>query len=275
MVKYNVEGGLDFYSELYGGLDIAETDEATNGVCLISNEKLTEHHVKMKCGHAFNYEPLYKDLVNHKTKFNSMESTSGSLGKNEIRCPYCRTKQADVLPYYADLGLKLVEGVNSSYVPPQPCYFAWENADYDANHPDDCVNPKMIKCNHVGFKVLIKGTNKGTNEDTPEFVFYCAKHNKQILSKQAKELKDKQKQEKEAIRLKEKEAKLAAKVASKANNENVVIASNISIPIEHNPFLCMEILKSGDRKGLQCSVHKDTDRDRCKRHYNLAIKKNL
>ena len=280
MTKYNIEGGLDFYSELYGSLE--ETDCEDEKVCLITNEPLVDRHVKMNCGHTFNYEPLYKDLVNHLTKFNNMEGSTGVLGKNEIRCPYCRAKQKGVLPYFPELGLKRVEGVNTASIPPQICSFVWDNEDFDKEFPENFVNPKTIKCMHIG-SILIKD---GAND-----LFYCAKHNKFLLTKQSKALKEQQKQEKLANKLKQKEekslAKASAKLVAKADKalakanaetmsgENDVIATNISIPIEYDPHLCMELLKTGDRKGQQCTLHKVNGQDMCRRHYNLMIEKNL
>ena len=41
-----------------------------------------------------------------------MESSAGHLKMNEIRCPYCRKKQIGVLPYYEELNLEKVCGVN-------------------------------------------------------------------------------------------------------------------------------------------------------------------
>ena len=270
MTKYNIEGGLDFYSELYGSLE--QTDCEGEKVCLITNNQLSDRHVKMNCGHSFNYEPLYKDLVNHLTKFNNMEGSTGVLGKNEIRCPYCRSKQKGVLPYYPELGLKRVEGVNTACVPPQLCCFVWDNENFDEEHPENFVNPKTIKCTHIGSKIM----NDGEKD-----VFYCVKHNKHILNQQAKALKEKQKQDKLDAKLKEKQDKAAAKAVAEANKalakanaytkslakpENVIIASQ---------SWCVEILKSGDRKGHQCSFSKMDGHDQCKRHYNLLVKKNL
>ena len=94
MTKYIVD--IDFYKELQ---DENNTDEYED-CCLISNNKLIDRFVTMECGHKFNYIPLYKDLVNHKTKFNNMESSVGTLKSDEIRCPYCRIKQTGILPYY-------------------------------------------------------------------------------------------------------------------------------------------------------------------------------
>jgi hypothetical protein len=288
MTKYNIEGGLDFYSELYGGLDIPESDGQHENICLITNKPLIDLHVKMNCGHTFNYEPLYKDLVNHKMKFNNMEGSTGMLGKNEIRCPYCRAKQKEILPYYPQLGLIRVEGINTASIPPQKCSFVWDNKDYDEKYPEDFINPKTIKCTHIGSNVINDGV---------EDILYCAKHNKYVLTQQAKALKEKEKQEKIAIKLKLKEdaalTKASAKIVAKADKalakanadakgfiegvtgENAVIATNISIPIEFDPYLCVEILKTGDRKGQQCSIHMIPGKDRCRRHYNLLVKNNL
>ena len=121
MKKYNIEGGIDFFAELYKSLDVEEsitTNDNENNLCLITNQPLIDKYVTMLCGHKFNYLPLYKDLVNHKKKFNLMEATSGHLNHNEIRCPYCRKKQVGVLPYYDELELAKISGVNwicSSY----------------------------------------------------------------------------------------------------------------------------------------------------------------
>ena len=96
MPKYIVEGAIDFFSELYKSLD--EEEDTNDNVCLITNAPLTANFVQLQCGHKFNYLPLYKDIYNHKKNFNYLESSSGKLGKNEIRCPYCRKKQNEVLP---------------------------------------------------------------------------------------------------------------------------------------------------------------------------------
>jgi hypothetical protein len=276
MPKYNIEGEIDFYSELYGSLE--QTDCEDENVCLITNEPLIDLHVKMNCGHSFNYEPLYKDLVNHLTKFNNMEGSTGVLGKNEIRCPYCRSKQKGVLPYYPELGLKRVEGVNTACVPPQICSFIWDNENFDEEHPENFVNPKTIKCTHIGSKIM----NDGEKD-----VFYCVKHNKHILNQQAKALKEKQKQDKLDAKLKEKQDKAAAKAVAAADKalanaykKSLAKSQNVVESIfenggAKNESLCVEILKSGDRKGHQCSFSKMDGHDQCKRHYNLLVKKNL
>ena len=111
MSNYIIEDGFDFYKELYDSLDNSGNSIKENGsFCLITNEPLTEHFVELECKHTFNYIPLFKDLVNHKTKFSSLESHR--LRSNEIRCPYCRTKQYSLLPYIEELNLPKQHGVN-------------------------------------------------------------------------------------------------------------------------------------------------------------------
>ena len=154
MNKYIIEGGLDFYEELYKSLDIEETNEKTEedkNLCLISNQLLTENYVQLNCGHKFNYIPLFLDLKNHKQKFNGMEGSSSKLAIDEIRCPYCRTKQKGVLPYYEELGLKKINGVNdinpftsnkSSSYTYKTCEFISLNTLYDpsGNNPTEFDN---------------------------------------------------------------------------------------------------------------------------------------
>ena len=75
MKKYVVEGGIDFFAELYKSLDDEENNHKTdedNNICLITNKPLTDKFVEMNCGHKFNYLPLYNDLLNHKNKFHKI-----------------------------------------------------------------------------------------------------------------------------------------------------------------------------------------------------------
>ena len=119
--NYIIEGNISFYDELYKSLD--DSDDEKDNVCQISGESLTEQSVTMECGHKFNYIPLYKEIYNQKYIFNTY--TIESLNnKNKqkfqienkqyyIKCPYCRDIQFTILPYYEELGLSKVYGLNS------------------------------------------------------------------------------------------------------------------------------------------------------------------
>jgi hypothetical protein len=233
MNKYIIEGGIDFYEELYKSLDIEETNEKTeedDNLCLITNELLTDNYVKLNCGHKFNYIPLYYDIKNHKQKFNGLESTSSRLALDEIRCPYCRTKQTGVLPYYEDLNLAKINGVNynsshsSSYCSYlKKCSFKELNPNYDPSgnnpvetHPLNIGNYKFSIClSQCSFNSLVDGNN------------YCWKHKKAMNKKAKDEAKLKEKEEKkkakEEAKLKEKEenkkAKDEAKLKEKEENK--------------------------------------------------------
>ena len=206
MNKYILEGGFDFYKELLND-DQADVDH--DDKCLITNTPLVDKHVTMKCGHKFNYIPLYYDILNHKTKFNGMESVGSSLKANEIRCPYCRSKQTGVLPCYEELALEKVNGVNIyiPYVPPIiiKCQYLSSNEFFDPELPEDDLNFKHTTCSSVASK--IGGNNYGDAN------WYCYYHKKIVISQHKTYLKYKVKAEKAA--------KLEAKEKAKLESEQM------------------------------------------------------
>jgi hypothetical protein len=202
MVKYNIEGGIDFYAELYKSLD-EENDDNDNNVCLITNQPLTDKHIIMNCGHKFNYVPIYKDLVNHKLKFNSMERSNDKLTKNQIRCPYCRNKQYNLLPYYEELGLEKVNGVNvydttvkesNNNEPHKKCMFKYINNNYDPSKPESDTNNKYLtntKCWHYGSKIQIYDyLNPSQFITYGDTNYYCYIHKPIIIKKYKTELEN-------------------------------------------------------------------------------------
>jgi len=226
MTKYNIEGGIDFYSELYKSLDIEENENKTeddSNLCLISNQPLNEYHFKMNCGHKFNYIPLYLDIKNHKEKYNGMESTVSHLKKDEIRCPYCRNKQTGLLPYYEELGVSKVNGVN--YICPnylsqnnyhsktkqhKCCQFLTPNPDFnpdgegavETNEFSD-ENCKFFKCSKFGSQIC-KNDIKLLNIENDE-LYYCWVHKKQVIKKYKKDIADKAKDEAKKTKIQQKE----------------------------------------------------------------------
>ena len=77
-MKYNIEGNIDFFAELYKSLDDEDNQNKTaedDNLCLITNQPLTEKYVELNCSHKFNYIPLYNDIYNHKKKYNNMEGS--------------------------------------------------------------------------------------------------------------------------------------------------------------------------------------------------------
>ena len=105
-MKYNIEGNLQFYEELYK--EEEEEENENQKYCLITNEPLKENFITLECNHSFNYTPIFNDILNHKLTYNKLESTM--LKNNQLRCPYCRNVQNKLLPHFE--GIKKVFGVN-------------------------------------------------------------------------------------------------------------------------------------------------------------------
>lgn len=267
MPKHSVEGNLDFYAELYKSLDESGDSETINNhendnVCLITNSPLTENHVKLSCGHKFNYVPLFKDLVVRKNKSAVMDTQI--LRVNEIRCPYCRNKESKLLPYYENMGVDKVHGVNfideTKII--SKMVFASSYFHGNCNYKDG-----TLSCDHTYVLTLEDGKD------------YCHTHARflerkairdKILKKKAEEkakkleekLKEKEEKQKEkdSAKQKLKEEKEAKKMSKKKNqagaDENVVIFSENG---------CKQILKTGLRKGQICGC-KIKNGNFCTRH---------
>ena len=150
-VVYEIEGDLDFFKELKNiitkpnnmntPLLTLNIEDKSVEKCLISDEVLRKDHITLKCGHKFNYVPLFKEVVFQKCSmlpknvsskvvtmyikntpqsnistviYNSsynLETTKVSY--NEIKCPYCRTITPNILPYYPYPDVSRIKYVNS------------------------------------------------------------------------------------------------------------------------------------------------------------------
>ena len=246
MSNYIIEENFDFYKELYESLDDSDNnniDEQSAQICLITNAPLTKHFVELECKHKFNYVPLFKDLVNHKTKFSSLDTHR--LKVNEIRCPYCRNKQGNVLPYIEELGLPKEHGVN------------WINMALMST--TNVIDLKLGQCcwgNGYECSAIHVLTNGSTNLD------YCYYHYKLTAKKammaqklkiklEAKALIAQQKAEEKQKKLDAKNELKAAKALEKASKKKHIVV-NTDENVILSASLCQVILKSGPRKGEAC-----------------------
>jgi hypothetical protein len=308
MKKYNIEGNIDFFAELHKSLyskELEEKIEDDNNYCLITNKPLTDRYVSLNCGHKFNYIPIYNDLVNYKTKFNYMECSSRKLNTNEIRCPYCRNKHQGLLPYYDDLDLKKVNGVNfydpynkllHSY---QKCEYKYPNDNYDSSKESIDNTPYLnnLKCHSIGSQISVYNSQNPSQPinygDTNHYCYthkklmikqykYQEKEKEKLLKKQAKETEKQNKilEKKQAKEL-EKQKKILEKQEAKEFEkqkkfylQQIKEASKIlnSTSISENIVLgplnqsgCVEILKTGVNKGKHCGC-KVFLNNLCKRH---------
>lgn len=64
--------------------------------CLITHEPLSTRHVILPCGHAFNYDMLFKEIA--RQKLHRRYNERPRLGENQMRCPYCNVVHDALLP---------------------------------------------------------------------------------------------------------------------------------------------------------------------------------
>ena len=80
---------------------LCQDDNNNENICLISNMALKENYVKLCCGHTFNYTAIFNEIKYQKT--NSHHYETQKLSSYQIKCPYCRTIQNGLLPYYENM----------------------------------------------------------------------------------------------------------------------------------------------------------------------------
>ena len=103
---------MDFFSMMKG--DEEAVDGQEDQQCGITHDPLSLHHVTMKCGHKFNYIPLYNHLLNRKTNKEGLQYATKRLGVYEIECPYCRNVESGLLKYIPELGVREIWKINSA-----------------------------------------------------------------------------------------------------------------------------------------------------------------
>ena len=300
MKKYNIEGNINFYEELFKSLDEDTDDEST--LCQITGFVLESNSVTLECNHKFNYEPLYKEIC--RQKFQCSTYDIHTMNKKDqikimninldyfIKCPYCRNIQFTILPYYKELGLKARYGINSldSTLSDKPKNK--KNSSY--NDLDDSTfysYGKIFKKGQCSFIVnKLKGTLCSINPYVTPMVntnkLFCNYHYKisvQYLKNEEKQKKIEEKQKKIEEKLKLLEEKNAERIANdllplkrlpvikKKVAENVVekaqqIGQYVPETEEQQILGCNAILKSGPNKGSQCNCIKIYTNGLCMRH---------
>jgi hypothetical protein len=135
-----------------------DTDTDTNANkerCLISDELLDNNYITLMCNHKFNFLELYNEVVEQKTK---KLLDNSKLKLNEIKCPYCRTINNKIMPYFKYYENKLVKGVNS---------------------PSD-LSIQLYECTYID-----KSLNKcGKNACITKYGIFCNNHLKYTISEE-------------------------------------------------------------------------------------------
>ena len=147
-----------FYEELFKQLS-SENEIISDNLCLITNEQLQDDFITLECKHKFNYNAIFQEVS--RQKYKEFKFEINRVGKNELKCPYCRNIQKTILPPSKEYletknpGL-LVYGVNSP--------LKW------------CMTTH--KCGYI-YK---SGKNKGKTCNKGCFSTYCSSH-QTIMSK--------------------------------------------------------------------------------------------
>jgi hypothetical protein len=256
-VTYEIEGGLDFFKELKNirakphdtsmpSLSLNIEDKPVEK-CLISDEVLRKDHIILKCGHKFNYVPLFKEVLFQKCSmlpknvsskivtmyikntpqsnvstvmYNSsynLETTKVSY--NEIKCPYCRTLTPQLLPYYPYPDVSKIKYVNTPAdlaIPALTCEYN-SHVDGAAKCRTSCVYQEKYD------------------------MMLCARHFNKLETKVESE------NEVPPPITRKSRRRTTAKSTSDVDDTNVIISHN-------NPAtsVCSFKLLSGPRKGCPC-----------------------
>ena len=107
-----LEGNINFYDEL-NKLDTDDEDK-NEAVCVLTNLPLDKNSIKLPCNHEFNFLPLYKEVVQQKTRTISSHLNMDKLAYHQIKCPYCRQKIDYLLPHVRlNKEMGFISGVNT------------------------------------------------------------------------------------------------------------------------------------------------------------------
>jgi hypothetical protein len=270
-IQYDIEGDIDFFKELKNiSATAATATDDTVKHCLLTDEELRPDAVTLKCGHSFNYIPLYKEVLFQKcstlpknisskitalyTKTanqnvqtmmynSSINLETSKLHYDEIKCPYCRNVTPKLLPYYPYPEVNQVKYVNS---PSSLCL-------------------KGVACEYYKkFPAKVKINNKSTGAaaDEEKTCDACPTYNEQYGLLCRTHMK--------------KVSTAKPKPATKPVNSIVSHIDSTTLPVEAiydmDNTKCGFLLLTGPRKGQPCRCNATssatTTTPLCKRHSN-------
>ena len=194
-----------FYEELFKQLS-SENEIISDNLCLITNEPLQDDFVTLECKHKFNYKPIFQEIS--RQKYKEFKYEINRVGKNELKCPYCRNIQKTLLPppkeYIKSGDSKLlVYGVNSPLkwcMMTHTCNYIYKSgknkgkpcnkgcfSEYCSSHQkimekrEQNNNSKVKTDIHICCAIISSGKRKGdicgsTGKYLYENKYYCGRH---------------------------------------------------------------------------------------------------
>ena len=285
-IQYDIEGDIDFFKELKNISSAADatattaTDDAVKR-CLLTDDELRPDAVTLKCGHSFNYIPLYKEVlfqkcstlpknisskimalytktVNHNVQTmmynSSINLETSKLHYDEIKCPYCRNVTPKLLPYYPYPEVNQVKYVNS----PSGLCLKGVACEYYKKFP------VKVKINNKSPADTATASDEKTCDACPtyneQYGLLCRTHMKKVST----------------VKPATKPAtKTATKPVVKPVNSIVSHIDSTTLPVEAiydiDNTKCGFVLLMGPRKGQPCGCNASstaTTTPLCKRHMN-------
>lgn len=276
---YEIEGGIDFFKELKqmssttdNSVPISLTIDDNIARCLITDEKLRKDHVTLKCGHSFNYVPLFKEVLFQKcsllpknlstkiittyTKYtNNTSATSATSATSTTSTTSANNQNVTSILYNSSYNLETTK-LNYNEV---KCPYCRSITPYILPYypyPDVCkvkyVNvPSNLSLPAVSceYNKFISSEEKDENDDVntcrATTCMYNEKYDLVLCTKHLNKL--------EAGSSAKKPTKTTRKSKATQSQTNNIDDENMIIS-HHNPAttVCSFILRSGPRKGCPC-----------------------
>lgn len=292
-IQYSVEGDIDFFKELKNistasvGADASAPSHCEQKRCLLTDDVLRPDAVTLKCGHSFNYVPLYKEVLFQKcstlpknisskimalytkmvnpnngysssfqnvqamTYNSSINLETTKLHYDEIKCPYCRAVTPNLLPYYPYPEVTQVKYVNS----PSGLCLKGVSCEYYKLYPEK--NHKSSKKNQVAATADTDKKCDSCPTYTEQYGILCRTHLKKVSSSSSS---------------------VTATKTKKTKSENSIVSHidpttlQTEAIYETDTSKCGFLLLTGPRKGQPCGCNATTATATtpgvCKRHLN-------
>jgi hypothetical protein len=170
----------EFYKLLEEENEIVDEDKC----CLITKIPLEDNHIKLLCGHSFNYDAIYNEV-----KYNKRHNSQ--LRTYQIKCPYCRNIQNEILPLIGEYSMYGVNAPDKYTMKPNVCSYVFKSGVKKGECCNKRCYKKMCKghlkylyqlekkefCKHK----LISGKNKGKECGCKIFQDgLCKRHHKHL-----------------------------------------------------------------------------------------------
>lgn len=137
--------GIKNVSKLFYQMLNDYKEDDNENVCYISGDLLNETYITLHCNHKFNYNEIYKEVLNQKLNKHTLNVY---LGVDKIQCPYCRKIQNGILPYCSNT-----------------------KKSYGVNYPE-CYTMKGNSCEYI----YRSGKNKNNKCEKECYYSMCSSH---------------------------------------------------------------------------------------------------